>query len=339
MTPIRPTGRDLSIKNTDDTYPLRWYPLSSPTPHTASETERDAMEWRLFAKTCQVMQALQYICPSAYKYAVGPSGIPTVTTRLGIGSQYEGQLQKPGGSVWVVPAKGRHYVVERSILEKFRSEAISTRNRAAAAAALSPDLKDLLDLNATCSGPAGFLLADVKQLKVDQVREDAFPLDTRKKQQPLNTQQQSLLRMTHEAHHAVSAWRKDPVNVPPPPPGIVQRCHDAFEASALDELQLHFFQIKPFSGVEHPGWTREELGLWAAIQDKYHHAWMDGMLTGDWAKVREADSAHLFAHLCMNFGPTCWQFLFPCGNGQKIDSCGKYLPKDALPVLRQRLGV
>jgi hypothetical protein len=178
----------------------------------------------------------------------------------------------------------------------------------------------------------------VSGLKVDGVREDAFVVDSRVRQRSLTSEQASALKLTHEAHHAVSAWRRDPINVPQPPTGIVQRMHDQFEATAVDETQLHFFAMKPFSGAEHPGWTREELGRWASIQDVYHHRWMEGVLAGDW-RVREQDSAHLWAHLAMNFGPDGPAMLFPGPVGSRIDDYEEMTPRVALPVLVERLGL
>jgi hypothetical protein len=331
MTPIRPIGRDLSIKNLDDTYPLRWYPLST-IPHTASQTEKDAMEWHLFAMTVEALRLLEHACPSTFRFATSASGLAAITTRLSAVSPYEGALVKGSGAVWEVPAKGRHYVIERSVLDKLRAECLK-KTAPIAPLASRPDLRDLLNLSPDCKGPAAFTLADVKGLRVDSVREDAFVLTSKVTQRPLTSDQAALLRATHEAHHAVSAWRKDPIHVPQPPLGIVQRAHDQFEASAQDEGQLHFFQIKPFSGVEHPGWAREELGAWAAIQDTYHHRWMEFMLAGNWGRVRESDTAHLFAHLCMNVGPASpWLFVFPW-------SAAKLPPRLALPDLQQRLGL
>lgn len=337
MTPIRPTGRDLSLKNTNSTYFYRWFPLSSSVPHTASQTEKDMMEWALFAKTLEVMRVLGHVAPQALKYAASSSGLMAITTRLGIGSQYEGQLVKKGGAVWEVGPKGRHYSIEFSILKKFRAE-VFKKPAAVTALASHPDLRDLLDLNLACNGPAEFTFGK-PPTKVDGVREDAFPVTTKKRMPLLTPSQISLLKETHAAHHAVSKWRKDPQNVPPPPPGIVQYSHDVFEASARDEEELHFFQVKPFSGYEHPGWTREELGILADIQDVYHHQWMDRIIQGDW-RGRQDDTAHLWSHVLMNIGPhPTWEFRFPCPESDHIDNCDDFTPRATISILRKRLGV
>lgn len=333
MTPIRPTGRDLSIKNPDTVYPLRFMGMGSTTPHTASETERDAMEWHAFALLCETARVLEKVAPSAFKYFRSQAQV--ITSRLGIGSQYEGAVTEKRG-VWAVPAKGRHYAIEVNCAKKFRAE-IFKKPAGADALANWPNVRDFLNLNANCTGPAEFPLAAKPVL--DKARVSLGLLDTRQRMAFLTPQQAMLAKETHAAHHRVSAWRKDPANVPAPPPGIVQAAHDAFEASARDETELHFFQVKPFSGVEHRDWTRTELGYWASIQDAYHHQWMDGLLAGDWGAVRRADSAHLFAHLCMNFGPDCWTFLFPCPNEPHIDDCGDFTPRVVLPKLLDRLGI
>lgn len=336
MDPIRPTGRDLSLKWTNSTYAYQWYPLSGQQPHTASQTEKDAMEWHLFAKTLEVARILRYICPSAYKYA--QTEIAKITTRLGIGAQYEGRMSEGQGGVWEVGANGRHYSIERNILKKFRAELMSWVKRNGRFTNLNGDLLDLLDLDDSQTQPARFTFGPVPK-KVDGKREDAFRIDTRVRMPALTQMQTALLLATHKAHHDVSAWRKDPEHVPPPPADIVAKSHFAFELSARDELELHFFQVKPFSGFEGHEWTRPELAGWAALQDHFHHTWMDGIIAGDWGKVRRADTEHLWTHVQMNMGPTFCQFLHSCPNENRIDNCGKMYPIQTLPVLLSRYAI
>jgi hypothetical protein len=341
MTPIRPSGRDLSLKWESDTYAYRWFPLSG-VPHTASQTEKDAMEWTIFALMLDVIHAIGEFCPNAMRFAYGPSAINTVTTRLGCGSQYEGALQRDSGSVWEVGANGRHYSMERGVLRKFREEVLSTKlavkkQPIVAKLAQLENLRDLLDLNPECTGPATFTLGEIPK-KVDQDREDAFFIDSRKKMKPLTSYQDGLLADVHHRHHEVSEWRRDPTAHPQPAPGYVEAGHLAFEASADDEEQLHFFTMKPFRGTEDPKWTRAQLGTLATIQDTYHHRWMEKIRAGSW-KSRGDDTDHLLAHLVMNDSDPRLLFLFSCGNGAKIDACGKLTAQQALVELPKRLGI
>jgi hypothetical protein len=335
-TPIRPTGRDLSIKWSNGTYAYRWFPLSG-TPHTASQAERDAMEWTLFARTLEVIRAAGDLCPVEARYAY--TQVNLVTTRVGVGSQYEGALQKPGGKTWRVGANGRHYSAERFVLKRFRSCLMraSVRDlcatRFAASAALR-DLRDLLDLNEDCDGPAAFTFGELPST-IDRLRETHAIVDTRRLVVPPDPTQQMLLHQTHAAHAAVSDWRCG--LGPQPPDGIVRTAHLAYEQSAESETQSHFFALKPFSGVEDPRWTRDELCGWARIQDVFHQRWMAAQEIGDWAGARQADTDHLFAHVCMNDATPRLRFLFSCGNGQRIDSCGRLRCADALSIVSKRL--
>ena len=338
LVPIRPTGRDLSLKWKSGTYAYRWFPLSG-TPHTASQAERDAMEWTLFARTLDVMRAASDLCPAAATYAC--TQVNLVTTRVGVGSQYEGALQKPGGKVWQIGANGRHYSVERSALRRFRYCLRSTRVRAACAerfgaSAAMVDLRDLLDLNETCAGDAAFTFGPIPS-EVDGAREDMAPVNTRRLLPPRTPAQQELLHQTHAAHAAVSSWRCG--EGPSPAPGIVPAAHLAYEASARTETEQHFFAMKPFSGYVDPRWTQDQVCQWARIQDVFHRRWMQAQMAGDWAAARQADTDHLFAHLCMNDATPELRVLFSCGNRQRIDSCGKLSCADALSVVSARLGL
>lgn len=300
MTPIRPTTRDLSLKFTNSSYAYKWFPLGGAVAHTASQTEKDMMEWTLFARTIECLRYLAPFIPSVYRNAFGSNGLLPVTTRLGIGSGYEGAVTERQ-AIWEVGPQGRHYSNERSILKDIRA-AVYKKPGPRQAFAARPDLRDLLDLNPTLDGPAEFTLAPIPT-KYDTKRAAAFPV-TSKKRMPLLTQGQlALLEATHAAHHIVSDWRRDPVNKPAPPQNIVGMAHDMFEASARNEEELHFFAMKPFSGFEHPAWTRIEIGQWATIQDHFHHEWKDAIRIGDWGRARRLDTQHLWAHIFMNIGP------------------------------------
>ena len=335
--PIRPTGRDLSLKWKSGTYAYRWFPLAG-TPHTASQAEKDAMEWTLFARTLEVVRAASDLCPVETRYAY--TQLNVVTTRVGVGSQYEGALQKPGGGVWEVGANGRHYAVERSILRRFRRCLTGLRQRKACAerfgVAAMVELRDLLDLNEACDGPAEFAFGQVPRT-VDGAREDDAPVDTRRLLPPRTTTQLERLHQTHMAHEAVSSWRCG--QAPEPAPGLVRDAHFAYEQTAQTETERHFFALKPFSGHQDPRWTPEELCLWARIQDVFHRQWMDAQMAGDWAAARRNDTDHLFAHLCMNDATPKLRVLFSCGNRQRIDACGKLRCRDALSLLSARLGL
>jgi len=337
FTPVRPSGRDLSLKWRNGTYAYRWFPLSG-TPQTASQAERDAMEWTLFARTLEVMRAAKDLCPVETRYAYTQLNI--VTTRVGVGSQYEGALQKPGGKIWQVGANGRHYSVERFVLKRFRSclTRESVRDECAtrfAATAAMTDLRDLLDLNPTCDGPATFEFGPIPS-QTEGARERRAPVDTRRLVAVPSEAQMTLLHRAHEAHGAVSSWRCG--SAPRPTDGIVPAAHLAYEESAANETQAHFFAMKPFSGYVDPHWTPDEVCGWARLQDTFHARWMAAQEIGDWAGARQADTDHLFAHLCMNDASPRLRVLFSCGNAQRIDGCGKLRCADALSIVSSRLG-
>jgi len=337
FTPVRPSGRDLSLKWESGTYAYRWFPLSG-TPHTASQAERDSMEWMLFARTLEVLRAAGDLCPAEARYAYTQMNL--VTTRVGVGSQYEGALQKIGGKIWQIGANGRHYSVERSVLKRFRACLMrgTVRDDCAArfaAPAAMTDLRDLLDLNPTCDGPATFEFGPIPSA-TDAARARRAPVDTRRLAATPSEAQMALLHQTHGAHGAVSDWRCG--LAPRPPDGVVPAAHLAYEQSAADETQAHFFAMKPFSGYVDPHWTPDEVCGWARLQDTFHARWMAAQEIGDWAGARQADTDHLFAHLCMNDASPRLRVLFSCGNAQRIDGCGKLRCADALSIVSSRLG-
>ena len=344
MTPIRPSGKDLSLKWTNNGNALVWFPLGG-TPLTATQTERDKMEHTLVLRTFECIRIFKDLpeFKSAVSYAY--ANLAAITPRLS--PEYEARaLFGAGGGIWIVQPAGHHYSFTRYSLKRFRDYILSNKRiQAEAASRLSSntEMRDLLDLNAACSGPATFKHG-IPPKKVDGVREDTGILNTKKRIAPLTPVQIQLLHEVHAAHHMVDAWRNG--TGPQPPPGIVEKGHLAFEATAVDDDQLHAFQMKAFSGAEDPSWTREEIGQWAKIQGTFHHRWMEAIEEGDWRLVREADTDHATAHFCMNDADDRVQVLFSCGNGQGISKCpvdekryGKMTPREALPVLIARLGL
>lgn len=348
MTPIRPSGKDLSLKWTNNSSALVWFPLGSKDPQTATQTIRDKMEHTLVLRTFQAIRFFKDIPEFSSAVAYAYSQLATITPRLS--PEYEARaLFSPGGGLWIVQPGGHHYSFTRYALKRFRDNVIShksLRTLVASRFSLSPelrDLRDLLNLNEECSGAATWKQG-IPPSKIDGVREDLAPVDTRKKQETLTIEQEALLFQVHSFHHLVDAWRNG--LGPKPEDGIVEKGHLAFESSAKNDVQLHFFQMKPFEGYADPSWSQKEIGQWANIQGTFHHRWMEGILDGDWKKVREADTDHANAHFCMNDADDRVKVLFSCGNGQKISQCpvnpkryGKMTPREALPVLLDRLGL
>jgi hypothetical protein len=139
-------------------------------------------------------------------------------------------------------------------LKRFRPclTRVAVRDRCAtrfAAAAALLDLRDLLDLNEACDGPAAFRFGELPST-FDRPRENHAIVDTRRLVAVPGPAQQTLLHQTHAAHAAVSDWRCG--LGPQPPNGIVPTAHLAYEQSADSETQAHFFALKPFSGYVDP---------------------------------------------------------------------------------------
>lgn len=318
VPPVRPTYQDVSLKVIQATFnqePYKWY-----RGHTATQAERDGMEETL--SSIAISEAVQLAksipaCIQAAKSAV--SRWNGVTSKLGIG--YEDAALK-ANDIWTIPVFGRHYSFERYGLLDIQTCMLgSGKKLCASSPLLTKNLQDLLNIhveNGACVKGSDVQVYmpsepfDVKRSMVDAV--------VTKKQASLTTEQMTLLHKTHEAHKAVSDWRCG-VGVLPEP-GAVDREHQAFEASATNITQQHFFAMKRFSGTVDSQWSKDQECKWARLQDKAHEDWMIAVMLGDWRQSRRSENVHQMMHQCMNLRDANYKVLLPCGQ-DNIFNCPK----------------
>lgn len=341
MDPLRPTGKDLSLKWPSHTTALLWYGLGTDAPRTASQGERMALEQTQVLRTFELVWALGDLFPQAASFTYGV--MAAVTPRLI--PQYENsRLLGPGGGVWGIPQNGHLYSFPRYAWEHFRSGILGNaklRPQVVERLAANPDLRDLLDLNETCDDAATWAFGPIPAA-IDKLHQVEGAVDTTQALPVMDETQIAALEMARAAHVMVSLWKQG--LGPEPPPDIVASTQYDFEATAANPTQQTFFALRRFTGRVDPAWTPAEVGQWAAIQDTFHERWFTGLLAADPKATWEAATDHFLAHLAMNDANT-W-LLFSCGNGPLIANCpagpgrrGKMTARQALPVLLERLGL
>jgi hypothetical protein len=134
--------------------------------------------------------------------------------------------------------------------------------------------------------------------RFDSAQADVGMIDSRVTLPLLTAAQLELLHATHLAHRAVSDWKCGTGSAPVGDP--VHAAHLAFEASAIDAQQSHFFRMKDFDGLN-DGYSAADMCRWARLQDARHERWMRAVEARDWFAARVlADTPHHLAHLCAN---------------------------------------
>jgi hypothetical protein len=333
-TVCRPTGLDITDRLANGSY-LRFYPLSG-IPHTASNSERDCMEWSASARLEELLFTAADLAPNAAKKSRDCLNLQF--TRISVVDPYEGSMQKPVGAVWDVQEFGRHYQCEQQCFAAWRYELTSSSKRAAASVRFAnlADLRNLLDVDPSFmpSVHAGFVLPATPPL--DSNRAQAFKVDTRTKLPACGNGDCNTLAATHAAHACVTNAKCGT--------GLVSSCpnvglmHKAYEdACNGDERCEAFRRMKPFYGFEDTkSWTRAQLCQLARLQDHEHMAWMQAQAGGDWKGSRKHDTNHRIMHAAMNDGHPTRLYVFMCDVAyNQIINCfgGKQNMQALLPKL------
>ena len=163
---------------------------------------------------------------------------------------------------------------------------------------MNKDLQDLLNLrieNGQCVKGAAFTIPP-KLEDENKARANDGLMTKKAVLSPLSSTQMELLHATHMAHVAVSNWR---CGASAPAAGIVTRAHQAFEATAKNETEHHFFRMKDFAGAVDAGWSAAEVCALGRFQDDAHERWMKAVEALDLIHARAADNDHQMGHICM----------------------------------------
>jgi hypothetical protein len=339
LAACRPSGIALSARWADGSWLNCWM---DGVPHPASNAERDCLENALKNRLLELIATAGDLAPNAANKARDCRTL--VQTRIGIVSPYEGALQTTNGGLWFVPPFGRHYQCEQHTLNDFRNELMGSSKRALAAARFGgpgyEDLRNLLDVNPTFSGPAAFPTKSCGI--VTTARANAFQVDTRTTLPPCANGDCSLLHATHEAHACVTNV-KCGLGLQSACP-LVGLAHTAYENGCHgDERCLAFRKMKPFSGFEdHTHWTPTQICQLSRLQDREHLRWMAAQERGDWKASRKADANHDALHQAMNDGDDRTHYTYSCDTAASdIIGCfgGDQPMSQLLPKLVAAFGV
>ena len=290
VDPVRPTFGEVSPV-IGGTAAYLWF-----RGHTANQIERDAME----------ETRLGLVIPAAITYArTMPPCTGAVTASLGYISRTTNTLApvyEHKNSTYFIRVGGNHYNFEYYSLVGVRNCSLAAPTKCAANPLMTSDMQAVLNIhiaNGKCVAGSEYPILPPEEPS-DSVKASQPILQLRVRQPGLTSEQKQLLHATHAAHKAVSDWRCGVG--PEPAAGIVQDAHLAFEASARNDTEAHFFRMKDFSGAVDPDWTPDQVCTIARLQDAAHERWMDAILAGNWDLARASDTDHQNAHLCMNIG-------------------------------------
>ncbi len=344
--PVRPNGMDLTIKFKPETMEFFWYPLSNAEKlHPADQRERDEMEWEMMERAYKAIDHITEADPKRPGYRKGIPGceqatsfcLSQMTAIVGrIGVDYEDRalcgdtcsLASKKGGIWDVPNDGRHYSISLNCAQAASACLMRAGRLAVTRLQSDPDALNFyyLRVDGDRLVPATWKLPGdegMPPLPFPNAQRAAYgPVNSKIPAPKPTGEQVELLHKTHQSHRAGSfrrcGWQPLEEDVAA---GSNRQAHMDFEASAYDEIQGHFFQMKAFSGRTDPQWSFEEGCSWALLEDVFHDRWMQAVAEGDWAKTREADSDHKNAHFCANLKDPRVEVLFSCGTGRRVLSC------------------
>lgn len=345
----RPNGCDLSLKWTNSTNYLAFCDLCGSAPRTCSQSERDQKAMTLVARATDVDTLLADLYPTEHRKAWTASFLQGLYPRLLW--PYEARtLEKSGGGLWIVAADDNTYSIARNVLKFYRAALLgnaSKRALAVARLASATDLRAILDVNATLTGPAEFMFGPIPA-KIDTARANLAPLDSRPAadatQRALTNRAADLaaLALTHTAHGASLPGGSTSTL-------SAQLAHVQYESlCGADQACLGYRQMPPFHGGCDFGWTDAECLAWKRLEHVFHGRWADAQARGDAAASREAGRDHESAHLCANIGTNpAVLVLFSCTEEpQDVPQCpgpegvrGKNTCRAFLPFLMAKYGV
>ncbi len=309
---LRPTVAELSLatarSGTGYNYSsfYQWF-----RGRTATQTERDVLEAQA---AVYFVQAIAYVhgfdgSDAVAQKAVGQLNL--LTARLLQGYEMR-ELVKPGGGRWIIQIGGHHYSAEQYGEEAIQGFLLQAKHAAQCGATIPPELATLLDVrvvNGRCVRGTLNAAPAVPVEPYDGARALTNLIQSNVPRPPLLPSQVALLHAADDCHGGRG------------PAGCsTDALLQAFEASARNATEQHFFQMSRFSGKiyaqpEHAdGWTPDEAMAWHRAQDAPFHAWAaeveglhgdldDHRPAGRWGFARMHDDDHSDIHVCGNLWP------------------------------------
>lgn len=286
QAPVRPTGADIGqalLAGKGQFY--IWYRGA-----LADQPIRDAMQQYLTGVLIpELSRVLETTCPQAISSAYrGEGGSMDVVYRR-LGNVYENLA-----AVWSIGPQGRNYSFPEGLLEDLRNCLVGKPE----VPGMHVGLRDALTLH---------LDANKRYARWDPAHPSFFvfpqptPNEAIGKRAPVNVRLSfppkgaslTLLRAADSAHAAASGIGLFPLGV--------DQAAQAYEADAKSRDELHFRQMKRFTGFCDPRWGAADCTRWKGVQHKFFAQWTAAESVGNWRDARNADSDHQLAHICTNY--------------------------------------
>lgn len=283
--PVRPTGADIGqalLAGKGSFYV--WYRGA-----LADQPVRDAMQQYVTGVLLpELSRVLETTCPQAIHSAYAGEGGQLDVIYRRLGNVYE-NLSNP----WSIGPNGRNYSFDVGMLERFRDCVIGQPE----VPGVHVGLRDALTVH----------LENGRYAKWDPNHPSffVFPQPTANeaigRRAPVNVRLSfppkghglDLLRAADSAHAAASGIGLFPVSV--------DAAAQAYEGDAKSRDELHFRQMKRFTGFCDPRWGVEDCWRWKLVQHRFFHLWTAAEEAGNWRDARNADSDHQLAHICTNY--------------------------------------
>lgn len=286
QSPIRPTGADLGqalLAGKGQFYV--WY-----RGQLADQPIRDAMQQYLTGVMIpDLLLKLETTCPQAINKAVGsPGGIMNVVYRR-LGNIYENL-----SDVWSIGPQGRNYSLPEGLLEDLRDCLIGKLNLPTMTVSNRDALTIHLDPNGRyarwdAQHPSFYIFP---QPKANETIGKRAPVNVHLSFPPIGTGL-TLLHAADSAHAAASGIGTFPQSV--------DQAAQAYETNAKSRDELHFRQMKRFTGFCDPHWGTVNCLRWKAIQHHFFACWTAAEAAGNWRDARNCDSDHQLSHICTNY--------------------------------------
>lgn len=283
--PVRPTGADIGqalLAGKGQFY--IWY-----RGQLADQPIRDAMQQYVTGVLLpELSRVLETTCPQVVaKFYKGEGGTLDVIYRR-LGNVYENLA-----STWSIGPQGRNYSNDVSALEDLRDCLVNKPE----VPAMHVGLRDALALHLTNGryarwDPKNPSFALFPQPKANEAIGKRAPVNVRLKFPPKG-HSADLLMAANNAHAAASGIGLFPLGV--------DQAAQAYEADAGSRDELHFRQMKRFTGFCDPRWGAEDCKRWKLVQHKFFACWTAASAAGNWRDARNCDSDHQLAHKCANY--------------------------------------
>lgn len=317
LPPLRPTVVDTAFNVLSAGYPYKWYPLNG-TYVPSTQTAMDALTESALVNNVNMVRMVRSIPNNASTTDFMLSDSQGISAMIYLNVVYEGNFGNYRGT-WTEDWTGSDYQKNHYLQRKVRKFLLA--NPVAAANAVEVDrwlpFLNLAKVNGkVVDAYAGDPPFPESMTSVQKLYKNIGIIDYDHKQPPLTPEQIALLQHTHELHHQQTDYR---CGVGTNPTESVDAAHQAFEASARNETEHHFFVMKRFSGDVDPRWSTAQVCAIARNTDTAHHKWMDALIAGSWAASRKAENDHQQWHFVLNLQDPRLLLRFDCGSKDLSD--------------------